>query len=674
MVCDMRRSVLIVCAVVFLSFAASAGAGDASLSWRGDAPAFRVGRNRLELSVTNKLAEAHWYKVHVWIHGDGVRCISAGWHHVAAGAGVDFASEVDLKPDDRALELRIYRHRGTAVFETGPMPLGFPPAPSPLKEGGVTEFRLLRPTDKVFTESTLTGNAPLPEDHMFAVAGGEELFFQIVAVRTGLAPVSVDFLGASDDGGELSADSFRVRKVENVETTMAYWPDMLSENTAVTLEGRRNIQPYYCRARIPRGLKAGLRRLCYAFSVDGVRREVPVAVRVRPFDLPVRAPVKTAVGLQPTMCSRLLKRDRGYGLSEQLRLCDEFGIFPLAANVELPTEIEGIDYSLLPDWRELDDRYGMIHVGSLQTVSRMKWYFGRRDRAKNRYRSVEAYFDDMARVLAVNAAAVKAEGRLGDAFFYYDEIGYDSDPAQSAAFLRSVKANTGLKLGCAFSHPKGGRASLDYAADVVDTFYLSIDYLGPERTPEDAASIRQAIRELQAKGKEVWWYINPFPRYPSFNYIMQSGVKQRSHHVQLMREGLDGTLLWGMCFAGKGFGKDFDRWPYRLHAGCDGDGQLAYPENGRLVPSMRLALIRQSIDDAKYFALLKSRVAGAPKHPTAAKAREFLESNWQWLPEKVWGKMPEDEDYWRARDSMGDIIESFCVHDGRRQGKYETED
>ena len=89
---------------------------------------------------------------------------------------------------------------------------------------------------------------------------------------------------------------------------------------------------------------------------------------------------------------------------------------------------------------------------------------------------------------------------------------------------------------------------------------------------------------------------------------------------------------------------------------------------------MRLALIRQSIDDAKYLALLKSRVAGAPKNPTAAKAREFLESNWQWLPEKVWGKMPEDEDYWRARDSMGDIIESFCVHDGRRQGKYETKD
>lgn len=645
---------------VFGMFAAASGA-DATVSWRHGPPGFRVGRNRLELSVTNSLPEPHWYKVHAWIHGDGVRSVSAGWHHVAGHGAVDLSAEIDLRPADRTLELRVYRHRGNAVFESGQIPLGFPPAPDPLRDGGETAFRLLRPTDKVFTELTLSGNAPLPDGHVFAVAGGEELFFQIVAVRTGLAPVRVDFLGACDPDGAMPPEAFKVRKVEKVETTMAYWPDMLSERLPAVLDGARGIQPYYCRVRIPRGLKAGMRRLRFSFSVDGARREVPVAVRVRPFDLPVRAPVKTAVGLQPVMCGRLLGRDRNYGLSEQLRLCEEFGIFPLAANVELPTEIESIDYSLLPEWKELDDRHGMVHVGSLQTVSRLKWYFNRRDKAKNLYRDEAAYFGAMARTLSSNAAAVKAAGRLGDAFLYYDEIGYDKDPAQSAAFLRQVKAETGLKLGCAFSHPKGGRVSLDYAADVVDTFYLSIDYLGPGRTDEEAASIRQAIRELQGKGKEVWWYINPFPRYPSFNYIMQSGVKQRSHHVQLMREGLDGTLLWGMCFAGKGFGKDFDRWPYRLHAGCDGDGLLAYPEEGRLVPSLRLALARQSIDDAKYLAMLKRMLAERPQHPAAARAREFVESDWQWLPDKVWGEMPDDESYWRARDAMGDILESFSV-------------
>ena len=644
-----------------MAFAVTAFGGDAALVWRGGTPAFHAGRNRLELSVTNQLPQQHWYKVNTWIHGDGVRAVSAGWHHVEADGSLDFSSEIDIKPSDREIELRVYRHRGAAVFETGRIPLGLPPAASPLREGGKTEFRMLRPTDKVFTEETLSENAPLPDDFVFAVAGGEELFFQIAAVRKGTAPVKVDFVGASDARGELAADAFKVRRVEKVETTLAYWPDMLSEKTAATLDGRRNVQVYYCRVRIPRGLKPGVRRLAFAFSENGVRREVPVSVRIRPFDLPVRAPVKTAVGLQPSMCGRVLGRDGKYGLSEQLRLCDEFSIFPIAANVEMPKEIEDIDYSLLPNWRELDDLHGMVHVGSLQTVSRLKWYFNRKEKERNRYRDVESYFKAMSRVLAGNAAVVKSAGRLKDAFFYYDEIGYDSDPARSAEFLRGVKAETGLRLGCAFPHPKGGRASLDYAADTVDVFYLSIDYFGPERTADDAASIRQAIRELQSRGKEVWWYVNPFPRYPSFNYVMQSGVKQRSHHVQLMREGLDGTLLWGMFFAGVGFGKDFDRWPYRLNSGCDGDGLLAYPEDGRLVPSVRLALARQSIDDAKYLDMLRKALAGNPDHPAAARAREFLESNWQWLPDKVWGEMPGDELYWRARDSMADIVEVFNV-------------
>ncbi len=638
--------------------------GDATVAWRNGVPDFRVGRNRLELSVTNNLSEIHWYKVHIWIYGDGVRCVSAGWHHVAGGGVAALSVEADLRPSDRSLELRAYRHRGAAVFESGKISLGFPADPGLLKAGGNTEFHLLRPTEKVLTEQTLSDNAPLPEGHVFAVAGGEELFFQIVAVRTGLAPVQVDFLGARDIGGELPQDAFRVRKVEKVETTMAYWPDMLSERMAVLLDGRRNVQPYYCRVTIPRRLRAGMRRAAFTFAVNGKRREVPVKIRVRPFDLPLRAPVKTAVGLQPVMCGRLLGRDRRYGLSEQLRLCDEFGIFPLAANVELPTEIESIDYSLLPNWKELDDLHGMVHVGSLQTVSRMKWYFNRRDRAKNLYRDETAYFSAMALTFATNAATVKAAGRIDDAFIYYDEIGYDKNPEKSAEFLRHVKETTGLKLGCAFSHPNGGRTSLDYAAGTVDVFYLSIGYFSPERSEDEAASIRQAVAELRGKGKEVWWYINPFPRYPSFNYIMQSGVKQRSHHVQLMREGLDGTLLWGMCFAGKGFGRDLDRWPYRLHAGCDGDGLLAYPEDGRLVPSMRLALIRQSIDDAKYFATLKRLLAENPAHPSAARAREFLESPWQWLPDKVWGEMPDDESYWRSRDAMGDLAEALsCTPD-----------
>ena len=83
---------------------ATAPVADATVSWRNGLPGFRVGRNRLDLSVTNNLSAAHWYKVHAWIHGDGVRSVSAGWHHVEGSGAADLAERTQHPAAVRARE------------------------------------------------------------------------------------------------------------------------------------------------------------------------------------------------------------------------------------------------------------------------------------------------------------------------------------------------------------------------------------------------------------------------------------------------------------------------------------------------------------------------------------------------------------------------------------------
>jgi hypothetical protein len=135
---------------------------------------------------------------------------------------------------------------------------------------------------------------------------------------------------------------------------------------------------------------------------------------------------------------------------------------------------------------------------------------------------------------------------------------------------------------------------------------------------------RQAIREEQAKGGEITWYISCDQAYPQPNYFIDAPamdpvmVPWITWHYQMQ-----GILYWDMKF----WSQTPDPWlsPVTYLSGflcsdgyvLNGEGSLLYPGSGVKqhtgqrnvdgpVSSLRFELLREGIEDYEYLWLLKS--------------------------------------------------------------------
>ncbi len=152
------------------------------------------------------------------------------------------------------------------------------------------------------------------------------------------------------------------------------------------------------------------------------------------------------------------------------------------------------------------------------------------------------------------------------------------------------------------------------------TFYGFVDLWVPIFNQFD----EQRAKERQALGEEVWWYVCTGPKapYPN-NFIDHPAITHRIRYWMAAKWNLDGDLYWSMTYWR---GKDWRlRNPYEdgqsetPEGGYwgNGDGRLLYPpvrqplpENAEPViappiPSLRLALIAEGIEDFCYLKLLK---------------------------------------------------------------------
>ena len=141
-------------------------------------------------------------------------------------------------------------------------------------------------------------------------------------------------------------------------------------------------------------------------------------------------------------------------------------------------------------------------------------------------------------------------------------------------------------------------------------------------------------RARQAAGDEIWWYVCLAPKHPYANFFVDyQGIDHRIIFWQTWKYGVTGFLyyainLWRTNVATEPTASivPFDdteliakirsglRWPlvpwnsytYTRH---NGDGHLIYPgPNGNPLPSVRLALIRDGIEDYEYLYILQSRL------------------------------------------------------------------
>jgi hypothetical protein len=140
--------------------------------------------------------------------------------------------------------------------------------------------------------------------------------------------------------------------------------------------------------------------------------------------------------------------------------------------------------------------------------------------------------------------------------------------------------------------------------------------------------VKQAIREEQAKGGEVTWYISCDQAYPQPNYFIDAPALDPVMVPWITeRYGMDGILYWATNF----WNQTPDPWldPVTFISGFEcsdgyvlnGEGSLIYPgDHARRytgqpdvdgpVSSIRFELLREGIEDYEYLWMLKEKGAG----------------------------------------------------------------
>jgi len=234
--------------------------------------------------------------------------------------------------------------------------------------------------------------------------------------------------------------------------------------------------------------------------------------------------------------------------------------------------------------------------------------------------------DEVMRLLA-SIAPYLEEQKLWDKVFIYgfDEAGPTLYPVMRSLCGAIKKKYPKLKFATtAYDSSFGVASGLDSAIDI----WIPLTTKFSEGMP--------SVRKAQSRGREVWWYTCNYPTPPSANWLLENNAAATRLlmgfmpfafnvngflHYSITRwktrreiSKSDGTVvtkevLWNLKlrsgpltdFDGKGF-EDFN-----------GDGFLFYPGENGPVPSMRLKLIRDGLEDYEYLWLLRDAWRRAEK-------------------------------------------------------------
>jgi hypothetical protein len=119
--------------------------------------------------------------------------------------------------------------------------------------------------------------------------------------------------------------------------------------------------------------------------------------------------------------------------------------------------------------------------------------------------------------------------------------------------------------------------------------------------------------ELHRLGKQAWWYICCGPYYPRLNVgIEHPPLEGRLLTWQQYTEKCDGVFNWGINYwhrrkPTKDSDTFFDEWSFgRGMTGMTGDGLMVYPGESGPLPSIRLANVRDGVQDYELMKLAEA--------------------------------------------------------------------
>jgi len=449
----------------------------------------------------------------------------------------------------------------------------------------------------------------------------------------------------------LPATNIEIRQVRYVNITLptdgygmpGWWPDPLVPigTDGVNVPARTN-QPFWVLVRTPRGQRAGTYRGHLTFTAKNWQQSVSIEAQVYGFDLPDRKTCVSAFGFSPGNAFRYhgvtAEADQRAVLNMYLKALSDHHISPYN-----PAPLDAYQVN----WPKVDPANPPENPETL-TVT-IDW---------------DRWVTEMRRVLDTyhfNSFTVQAHGMGSGTFFGRTEASLLGFPESSPVYQHLFKSYWGQ-----LEQRLREEGWLDYAfvywfdePDPKDYEFVS---RGFQRLKSAAPAIHRMLTEeihdeliggpdiwcpltpmyrekdakaRQALGEKIWWYVCTGPKAPYATlFIDHPGTEMRIWLWQTWQRRIDGILIWETTYWTSpeaypdgpqnpyedpmswttGYGtKRGEKKPWG-----NGDGRFLYPPlaaaNGQPdhpvleppVPSYRLEMLRDGIEDYEYFVILRN--------------------------------------------------------------------
>ena len=139
-------------------------------------------------------------------------------------------------------------------------------------------------------------------------------------------------------------------------------------------------------------------------------------------------------------------------------------------------------------------------------------------------------------------------------------------------------------------------------------------FAGDWMCPLVSAWNQSATDELRRRGKKIWWYTCLSPEEPYLNFANLESPFYEGRILSWATYGIgaEGFLFWTVNFWKRGVSKlnetetFFPEWKSEIGNKVHGDGILLYPGRNAILPSIRLANIRDGVEDAEWLKLAEA--------------------------------------------------------------------
>ena len=347
-----------------------------------------------------------------------------------------------------------------------------------------------------------------------------------------------------------------------------------------------------------RGAKPGVYSGKIAVRAGSSSVDVPVSIRVRGFSLPERFGMKTAYSVMDGFTRAVYPDDFAAKKRESWDIMLDHRLNPTDISRTSPPDIADVEYAV---------KRGMNAFNVLNIVPpnpKAKWVC--RAKPKEVFNGgFRAYLDHTLRPYV---AELRRRGLDRGAYLYgFDECGGEYFKSMETLW-RDLKKTYGLPvMTTAYMFREVAEHRLEFGSPEA----MATDVHCPPLAVYDAL----LADRYRAAGKEVWWYTCCSPHYPYPNVAPYAypvvECRLMGWLTKLVRA--DGFLYWHVNYWRGADRMDeretyFPSWRTDTFPKAHGDGVFLYPGREHVLSGIRLANVRDGVEDYEWLLLAEKKV------------------------------------------------------------------